>query len=83
MASEAVLKMMANLKNYKPSRGRLFGYLSHIVFCACATHLRKHYRRKNAEREMMLCQEVNEALPQSPSRRVYAIAMRAKVEEYR
>lgn len=81
MAGESVLKMIRNLKNYKSERGTLFSYLSRIVFCACATYLRRHYRRKNAEREIAL--SATESQPQTPRRRAFVHAMRQKVEEYR
>lgn len=80
MAGEALLKLIRNLKNFKPERGSLFSYLSRIVFCACATYLKKHYRIRNAKREMSL--SANEAAPQTARRRAFVMAMREKVEEY-
>lgn len=81
MAGESVLKMIRNLKNYKADKGTLFSYLSRICFCSNATYLKKHYRIRNAEREMSL--SANEAAPQTARRRAFVHAMRQKVEEYR
>ncbi len=80
MAQEACIKMVSNLKNFKPERGSLFSYFSRIVFCACATHLKKFYKRRNAEREVILL--ASEQAPQTGRRRAFVRAMRAKVEEY-
>ena len=80
MAQEAILKMIRNLKNYKSERGTLFSYLSRICFCSNATYLKKHYRRRNAERLLSL--SANETAPQTARRRAYVRNMRAKVEEY-
>ncbi len=80
MAQEAILKMIRNLRNYRADKGTLFSYLSRICFCSNATYLKKHYRRRNTEREMSL--SAIEQAPQTGRRRAFVRAMRAKVEEY-
>lgn len=80
MQQDAIVKMVRNLRNYRADKGSLFSYLSRICFCSNATYLKKHYKRRNAEREMIL--SASEQAPQTARRRSYLRAMRAKVEEY-
>ena len=48
MTSDALLKMMKNLKNLKAEKKpAFFNYLTRCCYCAFITTLSKHYKHKN------------------------------------
>lgn len=53
MKQEAVLKMMKNLKNFKPEKGKLFSYLTTCCWTAFVIHLAKYYNELNKKRELL------------------------------
>lgn len=54
IVSEGVVKIMNNLKNFKPDRGSIFSYWTRCVFTAAITYLAKYYKDINTWREMMI-----------------------------
>lgn len=60
MTSEAVLKMMRNLKNVREDkRNSLFSYFTLCANCAYLTYLRKKYRRLELMADYRHCLEQN------------------------
>ena len=51
--SDAVTKILRNLKNLDPSKGSLFAYWTQIAWTAFIDHLSKHYKDINRRRELL------------------------------
>lgn len=55
MASFTLEKCIRNIKNYRKERkASCFSYFTRCVECGIVEYLRKHYKRVNAMRELML-----------------------------
>lgn len=54
MVSDGVMKIMTNLKNFKPEKGSLFSYMTRCVFTASIDYLAKHYKDMNRKRQLLL-----------------------------
>ena len=54
MTQEAVLKCVANLKNFKPEKGLIFSYLTRCCWTAFIVYLGKYYKGINRRREEIL-----------------------------
>lgn len=54
MTQEGVIKVCKNLKNFKPSKGRLFNYATTCLWTAFIVHLGKYYKEQNQKREQIL-----------------------------
>lgn len=50
MVSDGVMKIITNLKNFKPEKGSLFSYMTRCVFTASIDYLAKHYKEMNRKR---------------------------------
>ena len=47
LASASFLKALKNVRNFSPSKGSAFSYVSLICECACKDYLTKHYQQRN------------------------------------
>ena len=54
MMQEAVLKCLANLKNFKPEKGIIFSYFTRCCWTAFVVHLGRYYKGINRRREEIL-----------------------------
>ena len=54
MISDGVMKIMSNLKNFKPEKGSLFSYMTRCVFTSSIDYLAKHYQYINKKRQLFL-----------------------------
>lgn len=66
IVSDGVVKIMNNLKNFKPERGSIFSYWTRCVFTAAITYLAKYYKDINTWRGMMI-EALNAANANMPS----------------
>lgn len=54
MKQEAVIKMAKNLKNFNPSKGKLFSYLTYCSWTAFVVYLAQYYKDLNKRREQIM-----------------------------
>lgn len=54
MVSDGVMKIITNLKNFKPEKGTLFSYMTRCVFTSSIDYLAKHYKDMNRKRQLLL-----------------------------
>ena len=54
MAQEGYIKCHKNLKNYDPTKGKLFSYFTHCCWSANMDYLNKYYRQMNVRRQLIL-----------------------------
>lgn len=54
LVSDAVLKMIKNLKNYKPERSSAaFNYFTRCAYCSFMATLTKYYKYVNLKRDLV------------------------------
>ena len=54
MAQDGVVKCIKNLKNYQPSKGKLFSYFTQCCWSANMDYLNKYYKEMNIRRQLLL-----------------------------
>ena len=54
MMQEGVLKCMKNLKNYDPTKGKIFSYFTRCCWTAFIVYLAKYYDDLNEKRELLM-----------------------------
>lgn len=84
MVQDGVVKIMKNLKNFKPDKGSIFSYWTRCVYTAAYVYLSAHYKRVNEGRQMLLdaLETAMTNMPPSPMRTETIKALEQQIEEY-